>query len=300
LYRNTSQYLADQAGFYAQQKIERESLQQAVTTRLGRDFGAEIEAHFEAMPDNYFRAFGVEEIARHLELFRDFLANLFLRDTHPLTPAVAWEPFPEQGHTTVSLCTWDGQQLLAKIAGSFAVVPLNILSADIYTRGDNVVLDVFRVCDLKGRAVTNPKDLGLVESLLTHALVEPGFDFGPLLKKARRQVTAPTTPEIEFPTKIIVDNKSHPNYTLLQIETRDRLGLLYDLLAALGEERVSILLSRISTEKGAAIDTFYVADAESRGKITDTARIGALQKRLQSVVTGTLASEKIAQPSSVA
>jgi UTP:GlnB (protein PII) uridylyltransferase len=57
--------------------------------------------------------------------------------------------------------------------------------------------------------------------------------------------------------------------------------LLYDLLACLGREGVSIALSRVSTQNGAAIDTFYVTDSATRGKITDSQRIAALQKRLQ-------------------
>lgn len=288
LYRSTSQYLSDQAGFFEEQKIERESLQEAVTQRLEPDFAAEVEAHFESMPDNYFRAFGVEEIANHVKLFRHFLVNLFQRNVHPLTPAVAWEAFPEQGHSTVSLSTWDGQQLLAKIAGSFSIVPLNILSADIYTRGDNVVLDVFRVCDLRARAVSAPKDFALVESTLRRALTEEAFAFGPLLEKVRSKLPAPVSAEIDFPTRIVVDNKSHPHYTLIQIETPDRLGLLYDLLSIFGEEGVSIILSRINTEKGAATDTFYVADSSTRGKITDAARIATVQKRLQGVVVGSI------------
>lgn len=299
LYRSTSQYLTDQAGFYEQQKIERESLQRSVTGQLGPEFTEEVEAHFESMPDNYFRAFGVAEIANHVKLFRRFLENLFLRDVHPLTPAIAWESFPEQGHTTVSLCAWDGQQLLAKIAGSFSIVPLNILSADIYTRGDNVVLDVFRVCDLQAHAVTEANDFTLVESTLSRALSEEGFDFAPLLEKARLQLKAPAEAELDFPTRIILDNKSHPNYTLIQIETPDRLGLLYDLLAALGEEDVSIILSRISTEKGAAIDTFYVADSSTRGKITESGRIATLEKRLHAVAVDPIPTGEIAQASSV-
>jgi UTP:GlnB (protein PII) uridylyltransferase len=58
------------------------------------------------------------------------------------------------------------------------------------------------------------------------------------------------------------------------------------LLTAFGEERVSIALSRISTEKGAAIDTFYVADRATRGKITDPSRITALQERLHRAALG--------------
>ncbi len=69
LYRRTSQYLDDQAGFYEQQKIERETLHQAVVAQLSPDFAPEVEAHFEFMPDNYFRAFGVEEIAKHAQPF---------------------------------------------------------------------------------------------------------------------------------------------------------------------------------------------------------------------------------------
>jgi [protein-PII] uridylyltransferase len=131
LYHATSQYLSNQETFYEQTKIERERLQRNLKKKLGDEYAEEIEAHFEFMPDNYFRAFEVEEITSHLKLFRHFLESLYLRDDPPLAPAVAWQAFPQQGHSIASFCTWDGQDLLAKIAGSFAVVPLNILSADI-------------------------------------------------------------------------------------------------------------------------------------------------------------------------
>ncbi|MDQ6623450.1 MAG: hypothetical protein M3Y86_08195, partial [Verrucomicrobiota bacterium] len=281
LYHATTQFFADRAAFFEERKIERESLQRAVEAKLSPDFAEEIDAHFEFMPDNYFRASAVDDIAAHVALFRSFLQNLYQRDAAALTPAMKWEAFPEQGHSTVSLCTWDSQQLLAKIAGAFAVVPLNILSADIYTRGDNVVLDVFRVCDLNSRAVTADSDRALVSATLQEALTNPAFDFRPLLAKARSQIQRDAPAEMEFPTTIATDNRAHPDYTLISIQTPDRIGLLYDLVSALREERISIALSRISTEKGAAVDTFYVVDALTRGKITDAARLDPLQKRLQ-------------------
>jgi len=116
---------------------------------------------------------------------------------------------------------------------------------------------------------------------LRGALEDANFDFGPLMEEARRQGRHRVAQEIEFPTRIAMDNKAHPNYTLIQIQTPDRLGLLYDLLSCLDREGVSIALSRISTQDGAAIDTFYVADRFNRSKITDSNRIAALQKRLQ-------------------
>ena len=287
LYHATSRYLADQEMFYEQMKIERELLQKQVTENLGSDYAEEVDAHFEFMPDNYFRAFEVNGIVSHLKLFRHFLENLYWRQEPPLAPAIAWQAFPDQGHSIASFCAWDGQELLAKIAGSFAVVPINILSADIYTRGDNVVLDIFRVCDPKFHAVTDKRDQALVEKTLRSALADQNFDFAPLLDRARRKlVKRAGRTGMDFPTRVTVENKMHPTYTLIQIQTPDRLGLLYELLAAFGGERVSIALSRISTEKGAAIDTFYVADRATRGKITDPVRIAALQERLHQAALG--------------
>jgi [protein-PII] uridylyltransferase len=287
LYHSTSHYLSDQEAFYERTKIERELLQKQVTDDLGADYAEEVDAHFEFMPDNYFRAFEVGGIASHLRLFRRFLENLYLRHEPPLAPAIAWQAFPEQGHSIASFCAWDGQELLAKIAGSFAVVPVNILSADIYTRGDNVVLDIFRVCDMKFRAVTDKRDHALVEITLHSALANESFDFTPLLDLARRKIAKRASPgEMDFPTRVTVENKTHPTYTLIQIQTPDRLGLLYELLTAFGEERVSIALSRISTEKGAAIDTFYVADRVTRAKITEPSRIADLQERLHRAALG--------------
>jgi [protein-PII] uridylyltransferase len=73
---------------------------------------------------------------------------------------------------------------------------------------------------------------------------------------------------------------------LIQVETPDRLGLLYDLVACLGRNNVYIALARINTDKGAAVDTFYVTDAATRGKITEARRIDQLQQELtQATVT---------------
>ena len=279
LYQATARYLQDQEGFISQMKIERDRLRDAVAAKLVPDFADEIEAHFDYMPDHYFRAFDVEEIVAHLDLFRGFWRGLYLGDEPAFVPAVRWEAQPEQGHSVVSVCTWDRLQLLASIAGAFAVASVNILSADIFVRGDNLVLDVFRVCNTGRGPVTDPHEIATVESVLRIALEGERFDMTPLLANVRRK-GAKRSQEIDFPTRITIENKSHPASTLLQVETPDRLGLLHDLVACLGHNNVYIALARINTEKGAAIDTFYVTDAHSRGKITDPKRIDQLQQEL--------------------
>jgi len=293
LYHETSRCLADQKSYYEKTKVERESLQASVSASLPADFAGEIEAHFEFMPDNYFRGSDVPEIVEHLQLFRLFLEKVsgsrqdgFAAANSgevPLAVAIRWKALSEQGHSVVTFCTWERERLLAKVAGSFSVVPLNILSADIFPRGDNVVLGVFRVCDTKARPVTHQRDFALVEQTLCRALEDESFDFLPLIEKAKRQ-SHRLVSGIEFPTRIVIDNKTHPVYALIEIQAPDRLGLLYDVLTCLDRENLLVTLSRINTQTGAAIDTLYVVDRSTRAKITDSHRIRAIQLRLQNAI----------------
>ena len=202
-----------------------------------------------------------------------------------LTPVVKWVPHEQQGHTEVWICTWDRQMLLAKIAGSLSVAHLNILSADIFTRGDSMALDFFRVCDTKFQAVSDQRDISTVERMLKQALSQEDFDFRPLLQKAKKRPGFHLSQELDFPTRISIDNGAHPVYTLVDIQTPDRLGLLYYLLQAFSDTHVNIVLSRITTEKGAAIDSFYVTDGEGR-KIREPERIIEIQRALQIAAGG--------------
>jgi [protein-PII] uridylyltransferase len=283
LFHETSRYLADRKAYYEQTRIERATLQAAVAENLSSDYAGEIEAHFDFMPDSYFRASGVPDIVEHLRLFRSFLENVSSLKQSPVAPAIKWKMVPEQGHSVVTFCTWERERLLAKIAGSFSVVPLNILSADVFPRGDNAVLTVFRVCDTKAQAVTNRRDFEQVEQTLRRALEDESFDFLPLIARAKRQIRS-LGPAIEFPTRIAVDNKTHPNYTLIEIQGPDRLGLLYDVLSCLDHENVLIPLSRINTQAGAAIDTLYVVDRGTHAKITDSNRIRPIQQHLKAAI----------------
>jgi [protein-PII] uridylyltransferase len=89
---------------------------------------------------------------------------------------------------------------------------------------------------------------------------------------------------IEFPTRIAIDNKTHPTYTLVEFQAPDRIGLLYDVLSCLDRENVLVPLFRINTQAGAAIDTLYVVDGSSHAKITDSQRIRIIQQYLKDTI----------------
>ncbi len=292
LYRSTSLYLADGEAFYRQRSIEREELHTAVTRKLATDYADEIDAHFQYMPERYFQAYPVAEIVEHVRLFRRFLERRWKDDSLTLAPAVQWIARPNRGHSEFWFCGWDRTQLLARIAGCLSVAQLNILSADVFTRSDSLVLDIFRVCNTRFEAVTDEKEMALVAKRLRQSLEGESFDFDPLLAKLMKRRGYHLSQELDFPTRISIDNVEHPVYTLVDIQTPDRLGLLHYLLRAFGKAGLQIALSRIATEKGAAIDSFYVTETD--GRKLRPATVSRLQKTLQQAAAGAVPSPEIA------
>ena len=76
--------------------------------------------------------------------------------------------------------------MFSKICGSFASAELNILRANIYTRSDHVVLDMFDVCDKTLAAVTDQRAIQTAEGMLERMLSDrEHIQFADVLKRLR-------------------------------------------------------------------------------------------------------------------
>jgi len=290
LYRSTKLYLADNVEFFRQRRVEREELQSSVSRLLKGDWTEEISAHFQGMPERYFLSYPPEAVADHIRLFHKFLEQRQKHSDFALAPAVKWIPHPNSGHTEFRFCGWDRHALLSKIAGSLSSAGFNILSADAFTRSDSLVLDIFRVCTREFEAVTDPEAMETAEKVLRSALENETFDFTPRLTRSIGKRGFQLSESLDFPTRIAIDNSTHPAYTVVDIQTPDRLGLLHSLLKAFGDEDLEIALSRVATEKGAAIDSFYITD-ELGQKVRDSERLGEIQQALWKATAPTTTSK---------
>jgi [protein-PII] uridylyltransferase len=286
LYRRSSQYLEGGIDAIEQGRRNKQQQKHIVLEQLGAEFLDETDAHFQFMPDRYFQMFESAEITDHVRLFRSFFLQRSQDDSLATAPALRWIPKPEMGYTEVWVCSWDRPRLLERIAGALVSANMNILSADIFTRTDSLALDIFRVAGTNLQAVTSQRDMKVVEARLGEAMAHEEFDFTPLLNKENRLFSYRLSQEFDLPTRITIDNDSHPVYTLIDIQTPDRLGLLYDLLRAMSGDGVRIEISRITTEMDVAMDSFYVYGANGE-KITSAAAIKHLQKVLQQAAVKT-------------
>ncbi len=282
LFRETSRCLGDSEGFRKQRHVERQSLREAVAERLPADYGLEIEAHFASLPERYFQTHKPEEIVAHLKLVREFLERHFATEEGTLAPVVRWVPRPNAGHSELWVCTWDRHQLLARISGVLAANELSILSADIYTRHDGLVLDIFRVTTPRFQAVDDERDMQRVAKLLNEALMVESYDFAPLLaKRLRRVQTWERT--LDFPARMTIHPDTNPHFTVVDIAAPDRIGLLYEILRAVSDAKFLIAAARITTEKGAAIDSFYITDLDG-GRVTSAWQIHELNAALRKIL----------------
>ena len=87
-----------------------------------------------------------------------------------------------------------------------------------------------------------------------------------------------------FPTHITFDNDGSDIYTLIEVDTRDRPGLLYDLARALSESNVYIASAVIATYGEQVVDTFYVKDMFGL-KFHAKSKQKTLEKRLRDAIT---------------
>jgi [protein-PII] uridylyltransferase len=285
LYHKSLKVLSGGSDFIRAEEKQRELLAQEVIDMRPRNLSEEeVHAHFEALPARYFDTHAARDIVMDLSLTHRFMHNQLAEEERALEPVVAWHNEPDRGYTTVKICTWDRAGLFSKIAGSFAAAGINILNAQIFTRNDGIVLDTFYVTDARSGGLVNRGERELFESTLARALVEEEMDFRSLM--ARQKTARPLYQALEgerIPTRIDFDNDTSAIRTILEIETEDHVGLLYVISQALTELNLDISLAKISTEKGAAIDTFYVCEQDGQ-KIVWPERQQLIEQRLRSAL----------------
>jgi len=286
LYHNTLQYLDAPADFMRRIAVPLDDVRAGVTKRLGGDYDLEISAHFQHMPRNYFNFREPSQISAHIRQFRQFFVQLVEEEAEAgLLPVMTWEDHVVQGYTELTVTCWDRHLLLARISGALAAQGINILSADLYQRADNLVLDMFRVCNTNFAAVTNKSARQRVEQSVRDAFLHQTFDFAPAIAATRKAIPGYEEVVADMPQRAYIKNDVSPDQTIVELQVVDRLGLLYDAFMAIGKLGHSITHARIGTEKGMAIDIIYIQDANG-DKLRERADLNALQAAIDGAVFG--------------
>jgi [protein-PII] uridylyltransferase len=233
-------------------------------TRLLEDF-------LERMPDRYFLITPRQDIPFHFDVMRRLDGNsLVCQHRH----------FPEREFSEFIVATRDQHGLFSKIAGVLTANSLNILSARITTRSDGIVLDTFRISHVAQAAAIamDEERWERVERNLI-AVLSGAQNIVELVARAQPASVAARRYVSRVATEVTVDNRTSERFTVIDVFTQDRLGLLFAITHALSEMGLEIHLARISTNADQALDVFYVSDAQGR-KIDDPKMLRSIETTL--------------------
>lgn len=236
----------------------------------------EINAHFDFMPPRYWDRVTEDELVWGIQTVHRFFNRLTSNDASATIAVMDARHFPQQECTKILVCTWDGVGLLTRLSGYLAALRLNVIRAQVYTRSDDVVFDVFWVCDSEGKHVGDAELLKKLEFLLEGGLCNPPRFASEWAASAHKYGPKPRamSPLVTF------NNTESADRTIVTVEAAERLGLLHDILEALTSNRLNITEALIDTVDDVARDVFFVTDAHKM-KVTGGERLSAIQ---QSVV----------------
>jgi [protein-PII] uridylyltransferase len=286
LYRKARQALTGGTTFLLAEARQRELLVEEVQRLAPPTFDpAEIQAHFNNVPPRYCQINDAKEILGDVAQVHRFIQlQLSVGEVNALAPIITWHNERDRGYTTVKLCTWDRERFFTHVTGCLTAAGLNILAAEILTRFDDVILDTFFVTDARTGQLANREERDQFELLAQKILTGAPVDLAGLIAKVRPAPAAYQSLEGErIPTLVVFDNAASATRTIVDLQAEDRVGLLYDVARALAELNVNIYLAKILTEKGAAIDTFYIAERDG-SKVLDPERQKAIKQRLRQAV----------------
>ena len=226
------------------------------------------------------------ELARHyppywqgLHVTAHVVFARLLRDIAEDEVKIDLYPDEDRDATRICFALADHPGVFSRLAGALALVGANVVDARTYTSKDGYATAAFWVQDAQGHPYAAGKLKRLSDmihkSLKGEIITRDAMKSRDVIKKRERAFTVPTS--------ITFDNEGSEIYTIIEVDTRDRAGLLYDLTRTLADANVYIASAVIATYGEQVVDTFYVKDMFGL-KYHSEAKQQSLEKKLRAAI----------------
>jgi [protein-PII] uridylyltransferase len=248
------------------ERIEHVRMQvgQEVTDLIG---SAELEDYLAQLVPRYLLSMPPGAIARHFRLEWQLQ-----RGTDPFV----WEVAVADDLAEITLLSPERPGLLARTAGILTLHDLNIISAQVFTKKNGVVLLIFQ-CRLPEPADAHP-DWNEVKADMGRLLQgKLALDYRIAAHAVTRMLPRPSVRQ--SPSHIKIDNDSSNIYTILEVYTLDRVGLLYTITRTLHDLQLRIYVAKITTKVDQVADVFYLRTNQGE-KVTDPEQVREIKNAL--------------------
>jgi [protein-PII] uridylyltransferase len=258
---------------------------QAAARALLPDFSDEDFAAFTGRGyPFYWLSLDAETHARHARLMREADAT-----GAPLT--VEKRVDPDRAVTELTLYTADHPGLFSRIAGALAVSGANIVDAKIMTMSNGMALDTLWVQDRDNTPFDRPDKLAKLAFTFEKVLTG---DLKPHIELERPQAFPSRTRIFTVPPRVLIDNNASNSHTVIEVNGRDRPGLLWEVTRELTRLSLQVSSAKISTYGEKVVDVFYVKNLFGH-KVEHPQKLAEIRTTLEAVLAkGNLAAPAVA------
>ncbi len=269
LYRQTRRALED-----GMEALNRENRGAEARRLLGErlpdwsaaDLDAETARHY----DPYWQGLHVTAHAVFAGLLRGIADDEIRIDIHP---------DEDRDATRVCFALQDHPGIFSRLAGALALSGANIVDARTFTTKDGYATAAFWIQDSEGAPYEDtriPRLRDMIRKTLRgDVLPREAIRSKDKLKKREKA--------FRVPTHITFDNEGSEIYTIIEVDTRDRPGLLYDLTRTLANANVYIASAVVATYGEQVVDAFYVKDMFGL-KMHSDSKQRALERKLREAI----------------
>ena len=234
----------------------------------------------------YWLSLDAETHARHARLIREADAS-----GAPLT--VEKRVDPARAVTEITLYTADHPGLFSRIAGALAVSGANIVDARIMTMTNGMALDTLWVQDHDNTPFDRPDKLARLAVVFENVLTG---DLKPHIELERPPAIANRTSVFTVPPRVLIDNQASRSHTVIEVNGRDRPGLLWEVTRELTRLSLQVSSAKISTYGEKVVDVFYVKNLFGH-KVDHPQKLAEIRTALEAVLAkGNRAAPPVAPP----
>ncbi|MBO6865569.1 MAG: [protein-PII] uridylyltransferase [Thalassococcus sp.] len=209
----------------------------------GKDIRAETQRHYPP----YWQGLHVTAHVVFANLLKDLADDEIRIDLHP---------DEDRDATRACFALTDHPGIFSRLAGALALVGANVVDARTFTTKDGYVTAAFWIQDADGHpyeAARLPRLRDMIrKTLMGEVVAREAIKSKDKIKKRERA--------FKVPTSITFDNEGSEIYTIIEVDTRDRPALLYDLTRTLANQNIYIASAVIATYGEQVVDSFYVKD----------------------------------------
>ena len=221
----------------------KKALREKLSEWDNKDIKIETGRHYPP----YWQGFQVDAQFAFAKLLRDLGADEIKIELTPDT---------DRDATRICFALSDHPGIFSRLAGALALVGANVVDARSYTSKDGFATAAFWIQDGDGspyNQVRFSRLRGMIEKTLSGEVI-------PREAIKERDKFKKREKAFKVPTSITFDNEGSEIYTIIEVDTRDRPGLLFDLTRTLANMNVYIASAVIATYGEQVVDSFYVKD----------------------------------------